>query len=479
MQATQAFSMPDKQDSAAAPPPESGPLRLPHILAITSGKGGVGKSSITVNLGITLARFGHRVCVLDADTGLANVNILLGIHPVLGLEDVLSGEHPIEDIMLEGPQGMKVIPGARRIGECVDLAPRQQQRLVGELARIEPDFDYLLLDTAAGVSENTLDFISAAHHMLLVITPEPTSLTDAFSLLRLMLRRHPVSCDVVVNMVGDIHEARSVFQRFSGAVEKYLKLTVHFLGFIQRDESLRTAVLLQHPVALFPEHDPSSRSFQRLANALENTVTTPEPGQAFSQFWFRRFRTHNAAEGPTPAQDRPPENTASKPPVTTAERLDALRTELLGILGQEGNSERVATWLAGVHAEFWDRTGEPALDMTQMLERMLQDPDRHEKPLKQLRDKLPRTAPTLNGPVTDSAGNPHARDEDSPTPTQDERPDFGIHHRTTEQASTATTSAPRAHSYDQERFGSQQDLAERIKRLGEGGGSVLELIRRL
>jgi len=479
MQATQAASMPDNQDAATPQQPESGPLRLPHIMAITSGKGGVGKSSITVNLGITLARFGHRVCVLDADTGLANVNILLGIHPVLGLEDVLSGEHPIEDIMLEGPQGIKVIPGAKRIGECVNLDPKQQQRLVGELARIEPDFDYLLLDTAAGVSDNTLDFISAAHQMLLVITPEPTSLTDAFSLLRLMLRRHPVSCEVVVNMVGDIHEARSVFQRFSGAVEKYLKLKVNFLGFIQRDESLRTAVILQHPVALFPEHDPSSRSFQRLATALENTVSTPEPGQAFSQFWFRRFRTHSTDGESTPARGHPPGDTPAKPPVTAAERLDALRTELLGILGQEGHSEQVAAWLAGVHAAYWDRTGEPALDMTQMLERMLLAPDRHEQPLSQLREKLPCAAPKLAGPVTDTAGNPQARDEDRQTPPPDERPDFGIRHRPAEEALPVTRAVPRAHGYDQERFGPQQDLAERIKRLGEGGGSVLELIRRL
>jgi flagellar biosynthesis protein FlhG len=115
-----------------------------------------------------------------------------------------------------------VIPGASGISECVNLDPTRQRRLVNELARIEKDFDYLLLDTAAGISETTLDFLSAAHQVLLVITPEPTSLTDAFSLLKLALRRHPVECQVVVNMAGNFNEARSVFQRFEGAILKYL-----------------------------------------------------------------------------------------------------------------------------------------------------------------------------------------------------------------------------------------------------------------
>lgn len=269
----------------------------PRILAITSGKGGVGKSSITVNLGITLARQGRRVCVLDADTGLANVNILLGLRPQRGLAEVLAGECAIEDILLEGPHGLRIIPGASGIREYVELDAARQRRLVTELARIERHFDDLLLDTAAGVGETTLDFLAAAHQVLLIITPEPTSLTDAFSLLKLALRRQAVDCRVIVNKVADIAEARGVFQRFSAAVEKYLDTRVLFLGFIQRDESLRSAVSLQHPVALFPEHDPSARPFQRLAHALDD-----EPGEcgtSFSRFWLRRL----ARPEPVPSAD--------------------------------------------------------------------------------------------------------------------------------------------------------------------------------
>jgi MinD-like ATPase involved in chromosome partitioning or flagellar assembly len=160
--------------------------QLPRVIAISSGKGGVGKSSIAVNLGISLAKTGARVCIFDADTGLANVNILLGLTPQYSLEHVLFGAKAIEEVMMEGPHGLKIVPGANGISECVNLHPRQQLRLTGELARIEEDFDYILVDTAAGISDTTLDFISASQHALVVLTPEPTSLTDALSLIKLL-----------------------------------------------------------------------------------------------------------------------------------------------------------------------------------------------------------------------------------------------------------------------------------------------------
>ncbi|MBK1672056.1 hypothetical protein CKO35_01830 [Ectothiorhodospira shaposhnikovii] len=268
-------------------PPEPAAVRAPQVIAITSGKGGVGKSSIAVNLGICLSMRGHKVCILDADTGLANVSLLLGMRPEYSLEHVISGEQSIEAVLQTGPHGLKLIPGANGIAECVDLAPHQRQHLAKELSRVESEFDFLLLDTSAGISDTTLAFIGASHHMLLVLTPEPTSLTDAYSLLRLALRQGTVNCQVLVNMVGDVHEARDVFQRFSGAVEKYLKARVHFLSFIQRDESLRNAVMLQYPVVLFPEHDPSHRAFQRVADALENTPHEANPVRLFSQCWLK------------------------------------------------------------------------------------------------------------------------------------------------------------------------------------------------
>jgi flagellar biosynthesis protein FlhG len=227
---------------------------LPRVIAISSGKGGVGKSSIAVNIGISLAKTGAKVCLLDADTGLANANILLGLTPEFSLEHVLYGAKPIEEVMLDGPHGLKIIPGANGISECVSLHPRQQLRLTRELSRIEGDFDFLLIDTAAGIAETTLDFISAAHHTLVVITPEPTSLTDAFSLIKLLKRRRSkLQFHVVVNMCSSISQAKEVFNRFRAAVDKYIGVQSDYLGYLRRDESMRVAVELQNPVTMFAD----------------------------------------------------------------------------------------------------------------------------------------------------------------------------------------------------------------------------------
>lgn len=276
-----------------------GHVRGPRILTITSGKGGVGKSSVAVNLGITLARRGRRVCVLDGDTGLANVNILLGLRPRQGLAEVLAGECRIEEILMDGPHGLKIIPGASGIREYAALSMAHQRRLVAELGRIEQEFDDLVLDTAAGIGDTTLDFIAAGHLVLLVLTPEPTSLTDSFSLLKVALRRQTLDVHVIVNMVSDVAEARSVFQRFASAVEKYLHTHVSFTGFIQRDESLRAAVTLQQPVALFEETDPSARPFQRLADGLEGLPQDlPEP--RLSRVWSERVPAEESWDAKAP-----------------------------------------------------------------------------------------------------------------------------------------------------------------------------------
>ena len=526
--------------------------RPPRIIAITSGKGGVGKSSIAVNLGITLARYGRRVCILDADTGLANVNILLGLRPGKSLEHVLSGECPIEDIIMQGPHGLCVIPGASGISECVNLDPTRQRRLVNELARIEKDFDYLLLDTAAGISETTLDFLSAAQQVLLVITPEPTSLTDAFSLLKLALRRHPVECQVVVNMAVNFNEARSVFQRFEGAIRKYLDVDVNFLGFIQRDESMRSAVTLQHPVALFPEGDPSGRPFQRLADALEERPAQPQLFQSFSRFWFRRFLQPSGVRAmpeasaeeappevagpPVPAAEAPhPQEMAPEPDTAEAidagtqlDRLETLRAGFLKALDEVEDPRLLAQWLEELHASYWERFGQPGLDLPRLVDRLSTDPDRHAEVLRELRLRLgvPAEHPA-HRPAEDAAGEPveqpmaHGSD-DGAEPSVDVaarpamdidtaapglmattaavpvdrspkvapawpelRPDFGLAGREgigRDEPVDAPEPQPvrwSPHGYDQQRYGSQQDLAERLRRMREEGGSLMELIARL
>lgn len=263
-----------------------------RTLAVTSGKGGVGKSSITVNLGLSLAKQGLRVCLFDADTGLANANILLDLHPQFTIEHVLSGEKNLSDIMLNAAYGMKVIPAATGIVECAEIAPAQQQQLLGQLRALDNEFDYLLIDTAAGIGSNVLHFVASAQQTLVVITPEPTSLTDAFSLIRVLKRlNYHQPLQVVVNMCHDAQQARDVFNRLRGVVKKYVGLDLKYLGFLHFDESMRRAVQLQLPVALYPGNDPSSRSFSRLAEHLETLWQNAGAGGEFASYWQQLSRT--------------------------------------------------------------------------------------------------------------------------------------------------------------------------------------------
>ncbi len=264
---------------------------VPHVIAVTSGKGGVGKTSLSVNLALALARLGRKVCILDADTGFANVNILLGLTPEFSLEHVIYADKSVADIMLDGPHSLKVIPGARSLADGVDLEPRQQLHLCRELAKIERGFDYLFVDTAAGFNETAMNFIHASHQTLIVLTPEPTSLTDAFSLVRMLHRRgRRRNLHIVVNMCKSARQAREVFYRFAGAVDKYIGVRLNYLGFVLRDESLQHAVTMQSPVALFDRDDPSSQSFFRLAEALGDTLSTEQPKIGFSAWWHALYR---------------------------------------------------------------------------------------------------------------------------------------------------------------------------------------------
>lgn len=442
----------------------------PHVIAITSGKGGVGKSSIAVNLGISLAKAGARVCILDADTGLANINILLGLTPKAGLEHVLFGAKSIEEIMLDGPYGVKIIPGANGISECVSLHPRQQLRLTRELGRVEGEFDYLILDTAAGIADNTLDFVGSAHQSVVVITPEPTSLTDAFSLIKVMQRRRPgMVYQVVVNMCSNVAQAREVYHRFSTAVDKYIGVRTQNLGYLLRDESMRVAVTLQSPVALFPETDPSSRSFIRLADALKKSVESQPVGVGFSLFWQRQFRQqHTGARG---------KQSAITPALAKSERayLNELKSRLLTAIAKaDAPRAEFAEILSEVARAYSDRFGEPAVDVATTIDALVSAPERNDELLRQLAAKLQpwqeekatadskQTAGVfLSQEVVDTAAITAAEIETvDPVEKAMPRPrTYAIHH------------------YDERRFGNQAMLLELLQRQSDRGKSALELIK--
>lgn len=258
--------------------------KSPRIIAITSGKGGVGKTSITVNTGIALCQKGYKVCLFDADSNLANINILLGISPEYTLQHVLNGDKTIQQIMLQ-KAGLYVVPGASGIADFVGLAPAAQHRLIHALEELEKDFDYLLVDTSSGIDTTVLSFVEAANQSIVVITPEPTSLTDAFSLLRVLRKRnHQKKVNIVVNSVTTEQRAQKIFGRFADAVEKYLGYRPNFLGSVLKDDLLSSAVCMQNPVIQYRPTAPSSNGFYRLADSIDKHIDASTT-QTLSSQW--------------------------------------------------------------------------------------------------------------------------------------------------------------------------------------------------
>ena len=257
-------------------------IRPARSIAVTSGKGGVGKSTLSLNLALELRRRGKRVCLFDADTNLANLTVLTGLVPSHTLADWLAGEADIDQVMLQGPQGLVIVPAASGIVEMIDLDEEQRERLIGLLRRLEQEHDFLIIDTAAGIDRQVLSFLQAAGEILVVITPEPTSLTDAFSLLKVLHRqgyRRPVQ--VVVNRAPDFETARQVLIRFASAVHRYIGLKVVAPGYVFDDPQVGVAVGRQQALLeLFPD----SRAGQCLRNFTRSLLQRSGPSRSLSDW---------------------------------------------------------------------------------------------------------------------------------------------------------------------------------------------------
>lgn len=257
-----------------------------RVITISSGKGGVGKTNISVNLAISLANKGRKVCVFDADTSLANVNILLNLSPKFTLEQVLDGSKKIEEILLEGPGGITIVPAASGIAEFASLDVAQQKTLLQALTTLEQRFDYLIIDTAAGISTNVTTFLQATEHCVLVVTPEPTSLTDAFALMKVMRQRQCESkIHILTNMVDSYLNSVDIYKRLSGAATRYLNTDLDYLGYVPRDEYLRLSVQKQIPVTVGYPGSQASYRFQALADSIENIYRAQPTRRSFSLFW--------------------------------------------------------------------------------------------------------------------------------------------------------------------------------------------------
>ncbi|WP_404368936.1 AAA family ATPase [Marinobacter sp.] len=317
----------------------------PKILAITGGKGGVGKTSIALNLALTLSRNGHRVLLLDGDTDLANISIMLGQYPRLTLADFLARRCLLLDVIMSAPANLDIIPGASGVQQCMDMSAGDSIDLLRTLGELERHYEYVLIDTAAGLQPLVLHMIAAAAMACVVVTPEPTSLTDAFSLIKVLQRRgYRRTPSVVVNMAQGPSQARSVFQRFSAALQRHLNVQPHYLGAILRDEALRQSVVNQRPVALFPVSDPSCRQFRGLADMVKVRLDQlPARKAGIAAYWHqvaRKARDAASSAPPPGVPPSPPEQApAASAMISASDRARQLVDELETLLTEPANPD--------------------------------------------------------------------------------------------------------------------------------------------
>ncbi len=262
-------------------------VNMPKVIAITSGKGGVGKTNVVGNLAIACQRMGKRVLIFDADLGLANIDIIFGLNPKHNIEEVIKGEKELSQVIVKGPEDVAILPASSGVQELAHLTEGQKINLLNEFDILSNMFDIMLIDTGAGISSNVTYFNMAAEERIIVVTPEPTSITDAYALIKVMFYQHGTkSFFLLLNMVRDESEAKSVYQNLSRVVARFMGgISIDYAGFIPWDSLLQKAVSRREPVVCCYPEGSSSNSFKELANyLLRQTDRRPIDGN-IKFFW--------------------------------------------------------------------------------------------------------------------------------------------------------------------------------------------------
>jgi flagellar biosynthesis protein FlhG len=248
-------------------PPPTGQRR--RTIAFTSGKGGVGKSNLVLNTGLLLARHGRRVALLDGDLGLGNLTVLMGQAPNYDLRDVMAGDKHMRDIVMEGPNGLLVIPAGSGVAELANLTEAERQELFEQLHDIEASVDFLLIDTSAGISDTVLSLILASDESVVVTQPEPTALADAYALMKVVIQQFPAyPFHVLINMVRDGKQARQVQRSLAEILTRFLGYTPGDAGFVVMDSWVAQAVVQQVPFTTLAPRAPASRCMEDLVARL-------------------------------------------------------------------------------------------------------------------------------------------------------------------------------------------------------------------
>lgn len=272
---------------------KSKPVR---VIAVTSGKGGVGKTNLSVNLGVALSQAGRKVALLDADMSLANVDILLGLSPEYNLSHVLQGEKSLQEIMVTGSEGLMVIPASSGIQHMSELSVNEQSGIISAFSGIDQDLDVLIVDTAAGITSTVVNFARASQEIIVVICDEPTSLTDAYAYIKLLNRDFGIGkFQIVSNMVQSVQQGQHLFTKLTKVTDRYLDVSLGYVGSIPFDDSLRKAVQKQKPVVeVFPDSD-AAQAITHLAKHIDSWPIKKQAG-GYLEFFIERMIEYSIQE---------------------------------------------------------------------------------------------------------------------------------------------------------------------------------------
>ncbi len=262
-------------------------MQKPHsvrVITVTSGKGGVGKTNVSANLAIALSNQGKKVLVMDADLGLGNIDVLLGLHPKFTLESVISGEHTLDEVMIDGPGGIKVIPAASGIKNMAELTANQHAGIIQAFSQINHDIDVLIIDTAAGIADSVVSFACAAQEVLVVVCDEPASITDAYALIKLLHKEYGLfHFRILANMVKNVQAGREVYDKLIRVTDRFLDVALEFTGAVPYDESVIKSIRKQRAVVEAFPRSQASTSYKRIA---EKTSHWPVPKVANGHLEF-------------------------------------------------------------------------------------------------------------------------------------------------------------------------------------------------